>query len=240
MTNLPAATKRFFDTMSRLPYFQHLPSETLDRLSAGTKLISLAKNERLARKGEPLEHLYVLITGLVRLFIPLSNDMERVVALVGPGESLGEACLVLNEACPYHAIAGRASHVLAVDAHLFRRALGEHPVLAQQTLELIARRQMDILRDAEICAQRSSVNRVACFLMQQQPALESNRFDFFLPARKQDIAAKLGLSQETFSRVLGFLQKQGLIQVDGSHIQVEDGARLTGIGAARDAKEEVH
>lgn len=240
MTNASAATKRFFETMSRLPYFQDWPVDILDRLSAGTKLISLSKNDRLAHKGEPLEHLYILVNGLIRLFIPLPNDMERVVALIGPGESLGEACLVLNEACPYHAVAGRTTHVLAIDAHLFRRELSQNHGLTRQTLEIIARRQMETLRDAEICAQRSSLNRVACFLMQQQPADATNQFDFYLAARKQDIAAKLGLTQETFSRVLGFLQKQGLIQVDGSHIQVEDGARLTGISSARDAKDEVH
>jgi CRP-like cAMP-binding protein len=236
MNRLPAAATRYVDTMCRMAFFQNWPSESMERLSAGTKLASVGKNERLAHKGENLGQLYVLVSGLVRLFIPLPNDMERVVALVGPGESLGEACLVLNEACPYHAVAGRDSHLLAIDAHLFRRELTRNHTIAQQTMEIIARRLMDNLRDTEICAQRSSVQRVACFLVQQQPEKDMSTYKFLLPARKQDIAAKLGLTQETFSRMLGFLQKQGLIHVDGSQILVENGLKLAQISTMRDQK----
>jgi DNA-binding transcriptional regulator LsrR (DeoR family) len=58
-----------------------------------------------------------------------------------------------------------------------------------------------------------------------------------LPARKQDIAAKLGLTQETLSRVLSFLDKQGLIQMHGAQICIEDGSKLTEITSMRDQKE---
>lgn len=225
----PEAATGFGATMGRMAFFQAWPAEVRDSLAAGTKLVTAYKNDRLARKGEPISHLYVLVSGLVRLYIPLPNDMERVVRLAGPGDSLGEACVVLDETCPYHAVAGKDSHLLAIDAHLFRRTLRRHPMLAQQTMEILARRLMDNLRDTEICAQRSSVQRVACFLIQHRPLPDSKRYAFTLPARKQDIAAKLGLSQETFSRMLGFLQKQGLIQVDGAQIQVEDGPRLARI-----------
>lgn len=238
--NRPSAfSSRFSDTMSRMAFFQNWPSESMERLATGTKLVTAFKNDRLARKGEPLEHLYVLISGLVRLYIPLPNDMERVVALVGPGESLGEACLVLNEACPYHVVAGKDSHLLAIDAHLFRQELSRHAGLAQQIMEIVARRLLDNLRDTEICAQRSSVQRVACFLIRQQPSEDALSYQFSLPARKQDIAAHLGLTQETFSRMLGFLQKQGLIQVDGARIQVVDAMNLARINAMRECKEPI-
>jgi CRP-like cAMP-binding protein len=114
--------------------------------------------------------------------------------------------------------------------------LSRHPALASQTLELVSRRLMETLRDTEICAQPSSVQRVACFLMLHQPAPESQAFEFHLPARKQDVAAKLGLTQETFSRVLGFLDKQGLIQVKGGQISVADGQKLTQITSMREIK----
>ncbi len=239
MNRLSASASRFGDTMSRMAFFQNWPPEIVDRLASGTKLITAAKNERLASKGETLEHLYILVSGLVRLYIPLPNDMERVVALVSPGESLGEACLVLNETCPYHAVAGKDSHLLAIDAHIFRREVSRNQTLTQQTMEIIARRLLDNLRDTEICAQRSSVQRVAYFLIQQQPDQDSTRYKFSLPARKQDIAAKLGLTQETFSRVLSFLQKQGLIHMVGAQIQVDDGQRLAEITTMRENKEPI-
>jgi CRP-like cAMP-binding protein len=49
---------------------------------------------------------------------------------------------------------------------------------------------------------------------------------FRLPALKRDIAAQLGLSQETFSRMLAFMAQQNFLQFSGSEICVDDWSRL--------------
>lgn len=234
---LPISSARLTDTLRRLAYFRGWPDISLEHLAAGSKIIPLAKNAELARKNERLQYLYVVVSGLVRLYIPLPNNMERVVALAGPGESLGEACLILEEPCPYQAVAGKDSHVLAIDSLVFRREIDRDISLTRQTLDRVARNYMESLRDAEICSQRSSVLRVASYLLLFRPAPDAPSFTLKLPARKQDIAAKLSLTQETFSRVLGFLDKQGLIQVSGPEIRVEDADRLQLVTTMKDCRE---
>ena len=155
--------------------------------------------------------------------------LERVLALLGKGESFGESCLVLSEPCPFEVMAGQDSHLLAVDAMVYRREIRHHAELTTRVMERMAQRLLDNVRDLEICAQPSSVLRVIGYLMQYKPALRSHGFEITLPGRKRDIAAKLGLTQETFSRVLSCLSKQGCISVSGSHIQVLDEQRLTSI-----------
>jgi len=223
--------------MRRLAYFEDWPSDVLDRLAVGAKVISVQKNGVLASKGEQIDQLHILVSGLVRLFIPLHNGMERVVALVHQGDGFGESCLVLDEASPYHAVACKDSRLLAIDAMVYRQELARNSMLASKTLSRVSRCLMETLRDTEICAQRSSVQRVACFLMRHQPTPPTDSFKFHLPARKQDIAAKLGLTQETLSRVLSFLDKQGVIQMKGALISVEDGNKLTEITSMRDIKD---
>ena len=136
-----------------------------------------------------------------------------------------------------NAVAGKDSHLLAIDSMVFRREMSRHIDLCQQTMERISRNLMDTLRDTEICAQRSSVQRVASYLMLHQPASGDQSFSIALPGRKQDVAAKLGLTQETFSRVLRFLDKQGLIQVVGREIQVENSSQLAQITTMRDCRD---
>ena len=237
MNRLPISTARISETLRRLSYVQSWPDAALERLAAGSKIITLPKLGAMARKNERLEFLYVVVSGLIRVFLPLPNNMERVVSLVGPGESLGEACLVLDEVCPFNAVAGKDSHLLAIDAMVFRRELATDITLTRQALELVSRRLMENLRDTEICAQRSSVQRVASYLLLHRPTPEDICFTFQLPARKQDVAAKLGLTQETLSRVLGFLDKQGLIQVNAGQIRVEDAPRLAQITTMKDCRD---
>jgi CRP-like cAMP-binding protein len=58
-----------------------------------------------------------------------------------------------------------------------------------------------------------------------------------LPGRKRDIAAKRGLTQETFSRMLSFLGQQGVIAMDGNAIRIGDGSMLRQMDASICAKE---
>lgn len=237
MNNLPLSPARIKDTLRRIAYFRGWPDTSLEGLAAGAKIIPFPKHGEVARKNERLESLYVVVSGLVRLYIPLPNNMERVLSLVGPGESLGEACLMLDEACPFHAVAGKDSHLLAIDSRVFRRELSGDVALTRRTLERVSRHLLDTLRDTEICAQRSSVLRVASYLLLHRPTPDEICFTFRLPARKQDVAAKLGLTQETLSRVLSFLDKQGLIQVNAGEIRIEDAPGLARITTMKECKE---
>ncbi len=223
--------------MRRLAYFQGWSDESLARLAAGAKIVHITKGDTLLNKGERPQSLHVVVSGLIRIFIPLPGNCERVLFLVDPGKSLAESCLVLDEVCPFQAVAARDSHVLAVDSLVFRREIGGHVDLTRHALERVSRHLLDTLRDAEICAQRSSVQRVAGYLLLHRPSPADTAFTFRLPARKQDVAAKLGLTQETLSRVLAFLDKQGLIQTAASEIRVEDAARLAQVTSMRDCKE---
>lgn len=227
MNALPLSQSQIHEAMGRLSYFKGWQTDQLRRLADHARLLDLAKNTPLVRKGELIRSLFVVISGQIRLFIPLPQDVERVIALVGQGEGFGEASLVLGETCPFDALTTRNSHILAINAQAYQEELRQDPALVQRTLALVSQRFLDTLRDMEICSQRSSLQRVACFLLQFKPTPDSLVFEIQLSARKRDIAAKLGLTQETFSRVLSFLGQQGVIQVHGAQISVEDGRKLS-------------
>lgn len=229
MTISPAQIQ---DTMTRLDYFEGWDKDLLARMAGGAKQLSLARKEKLADKGDRLAALYVVISGQMRLFIPLSNGAERVVSLVDRGGSFGEPCILQDEPCPYDAVAGKDSHLLAIDKLVFRRELRQSPLLTERTLDLISRSLLHTLRDIEICAQPSSLQRVAHYLIHLKPVDHMTELEFRLPALKRDIAAKLGLSQETFSRMLAFMAQQGFIQFSGSQVRVDDWDRLHGLASA--------
>lgn len=236
MSKSPISSGQIQETMTRLNYFSGWGKEGLARLAANSRQAFLPKKSKLVVKGEVIGALHVVISGQVRLYIPLSNGSERVVSLVNKGESFGEPCLLHSEPCPYEAVAGKDSHVLLIDALVFRRELRESPELMERTLSLLAGRLLSTLRDVEICAQPTSLQKVAHFLIQLKPSPpvggEIHALEIHLPALKRDIAAKLGLSQETFSRMLTFLAQQGFIRLTGKRIHVDDWGRLQGLAAS--------
>jgi CRP-like cAMP-binding protein len=240
MNHLSVAPTQILETMGRLAYFQGWPLEIMERLASGAKLFVLPKNQVVVHKGDRLEYLYVVVSGRVRLFLSLPNNVERVLALLGKGESFGESCAVLSEPCPFDVAVGQDSHLLALDTMVYRREIRQHAELTTRVMERMAQRLLDNVRDLEICAQPSSVLRVVGYLMQHKPGTNGQGFEVVLPGRKRDIAAKLGLTQETFSRVLSCLSKQGCISVSGSRINVTDEQRLTQISPAEFLKKSGH
>lgn len=217
------------EIMKRSPYFRGWDAERLSRLAAGAHESIYAKGESLIRKGEVIKALQVVIIGQVRIFIPLSNGSERVIVLLGRGESFGEACLIEKEPSPYQAVASSACRLLSIDGAVLLKEMRQDAILCNRILSVVAKRMLGMLNDTEMCAQRSSVQRVACYLMRQRPDDGARSFNIELPARKRDIAAKMGLTPETFSRVLASLRQKGAIQVDGRRIQVEDSTVLASL-----------
>ena len=229
MNHNPVPIAQIQETMTRLSYFEGWDKEQIARLAVGTKQMVLPRKFKLVAKGDHLSALHVVISGQLRLFIPLSNGTERVVSLVERGEGFGEACLIRSEPCPLDAVASKDCHLLAIDALVFRRELRQNLPMMEKTLNLVALRFLHTLRDIEICAQPSSLQRVAHYLVHLQPADFSVESEIRLPALKRDIAAKLGLTQETLSRMLAFMAQQGFIQYSGSQVRVDDWNRLRGL-----------
>lgn len=226
MNFMSISSTQIQETMARMSYFEGWDKGLLARLATGAKQIPLPKKERLIAKGEPIHALYVVVSGQVRLFIPLMNGAERVISLVDRGESFGEPCLINAEPCPYEAVAGKDTYLIAIDALIYRRELRASPFMVERTLGLVSQRLLATLRDVEICAQPSSLLRVAHYLLHLQPNGTDMGLGIRLPALKRDIAAKLGLTQETFSRMLAFMAQQGFIRLHGSQIHVDDWSKL--------------
>lgn len=238
MNNVSMPPAHLRDTMSRLAYFRAWDAGVVARLAAGACQFAVAKDTPVMMRGDLPQHLYVVVSGQIRLVIPLSNGMERIVSLVMPGEGFGEIALLLDAPLPYGVTACRDSHLVAIDARSYRRELAAVPAMQECTLNLVARQFLSTLQDMDVCAQPSSLQRVVRFLMNARPPTsEGDGYEITLPGRKRDIAAKLGLTQETFSRMLSYLGQQGAISMAGSAIRIGDGSLLSRMDAAIGAKE---
>lgn len=214
------------EVMKRSAYFRGWDEKRLARLARHSWLSVCSKGEELVPRGAVLDTLCIVIQGQVRVALPLPSGTERLVVLVGRGESFGEACLVEKAPTPYHVIANSNTRLLCIDGEALLAELRQDPALCYQMLALVSRRLLGLLTDTETCAQRSGTQRVACFLMRQKPEHAGRSFVFELPASKRDIAAKVGLAPETFSRVLARLRAQGAIRVAGRTIEVKNSRLL--------------
>lgn len=226
MNAIPLSLGRLTETLGRLEYFRGLAPDTMELLAMGTRQIVLRRDEPVFRKGMPADALHVVVTGQVKVFLPQSGMGEKVVALVERGESFGMASVWLGGAHLADAAANQDSHLLRIDRHVLLRLAREDCAIAGRLLDAVSRRVTQLMRNLESCMPRSARQRVACYLSQRCPPGAGSTYEVLLPTTKREVATKLNLTPETFSRVLHELQDEGAIAIRGRAIRVLSGDRL--------------
>lgn len=229
MNAIPLPVNRISEILRRLEFFQGVDAETLQQLSAGARQIQVRRNEAIFRKGMPADTLHIVVCGQIKVFLTQPNASEKVVALVEHGQSFGVASLWLGEAHLADAVANKDSYLLTLERNMLKRLACVDCALTSRLMDAVSQRVVDLMRNLESCMPKSAQQRVACYFTQRRQSPIGDGFDVRLPTTKREIATKLNLTQETFSRVLRQLAAEGIITVRGRDIRVLSAERLTAL-----------
>ena len=232
LNNIPFSQRQFIELLKRLSLFNTLRDETLKNLAAGSQQVHVSRNENVFHKGDSADSLYVVVSGQIRVFLSIAGNTTKTVAMASRGECFGVAAVWLGESHLTQAVACKDSYLLVVNRNVFLRETQRDCALAVRLLTGITQHKQGLMRDMESCAPRSSLQRVACYLLQHRPDEGTFGYDILLPTTKREIAAKLSLTQETFSRVLHQLKDMEAIDVEGRLIRVLNSTRLVSVRLA--------
>jgi CRP-like cAMP-binding protein len=215
--------------LSRLPLFQELAPEQIAALESACRERRLAKGEMLFQKGDLPKGFFVVVFGQIKLAFPSSQGNEKVVQILGPRQSFGEAVMFLDRPCPVFAEGLVDSLLLHIGSAPVFELLERDPLFARRMLAGLSMRLHSLVEDVETYSLRSSAQRVVGYLLQQCPQQEGpceGSFEISLPTSKQVIASRLNLTPETLSRIFHDLSANGLIGVSGKQITINDVKRL--------------
>ncbi|MBU0752097.1 MAG: Crp/Fnr family transcriptional regulator [Gammaproteobacteria bacterium] len=214
--------------LSRLPLFQELSSEQIAPIAAGTREKRISKSEMLFQKGDLPKGFFIIVFGQVKLAFPSANGNEKVVEILGPRQSFGEAVMFMDRPYPIFAEALVDTLLLHVSMQAVFELLAADPIFARRMLAGMAVRLHSLINDVESYSLRSSAQRVIGYLLQHCPQGDEceGALEISLPTSKQVIASRLNLTPETLSRIFHELSEAGLITVQGKVIQAHDMRRL--------------
>ncbi len=231
--------------LSCVPLFEGMKAGDLAHLVRNAREIVAPRGETLFRKGEECTGLYLIIFGQVKLFFTSPQGYEKIVDVLEPGRTLGEAALFQGRSHQVYAQALNSCLLLHIAKPVIMAELEKNPTFARRVIDCLAQRLYELTLDVESYSLDSGLQRVINFLMREalrakpgQAEAESagavsatfvggqNAAAFTLQTSKGVIASRLNLTQEHFSRLLHELSECGLLSVDGREIQLKDLARL--------------
>lgn len=211
----------------RLPLFQALTPEQITQVALNTRSKRLPKGEMLFQKGDLAHGFYVIVFGQVKLAFPSSNGNEKVVEIIGPKQSFGEAAMFAQRPYPVFAQALADTLLLHIARDVIFELLETDISFARHMLAGLAMRMHSLIQDVESYSLRSSAQRVIGYLLQHCPNEScEGSIQITLPTSKQIIASRLNLTPETLSRILHDLAEAKLIKMQGKHISIGNLQRL--------------
>lgn len=212
--------------ISRLPLFLEVSPQQIQQIAAESRERRYSKGEMLFQKGDPARGFFVVVWGQIKLAFPSPQGNEKVVQVVGPRQSFGEAVMFMDRPYPVFAEAVTDAMVLHIPRKMVTDLLDRDTSFALAMLAGLSIRLHSLVQDVESYSLRSSTQRVIGYLLQQCPQDREKEVEISLPTSKQVIASLLNLTPETLSRIFHDLSDSGLIEVRGKQITIRAVSKL--------------
>lgn len=213
-------------TLADVHLFAAATPQELATLAAAAGRRLLAPGEVLLLEGERSDSLYVVARGRLKVMLSSARGGELVLALLGPGEALGELSVLDGQSRSASAQATVATELLVLPGAVVRAVLSRSPQLAMAwALELAA--QVRRLTGSKADLVFLDLPRRLAKLLLDGPgtrAEPSPRVD--LGQSQTEVAARLGVARQSLNRALSALQARGWVRVDGSTVVLLDRAAL--------------
>jgi CRP/FNR family transcriptional regulator, dissimilatory nitrate respiration regulator len=215
--------------LQKIALFKELDPPEIQRIAAQTQRLELERGDILFRLGDQPQGFFLVIYGQIKLSFSSLRGDEKVVEVVGPGQTFGEAVMFVPRPYPVTAQALGDALVLRVARQVVFDELERDAKFAARMIAGLSRRIHGLMADLEANSMYSGMQRVIGFLLRDcGDHAGGDELRLRLPTSKGVVASRLSITQEHFSRILHELSSQGLIEVDGRSIRIPSIANLQG------------
>lgn len=221
---MPTTPIRVQSLLAALPLFRELSPAEINRLAEGTRKVHVPRGQVLFRVGAPCDGFHVVVYGQVKLAIDTVSGTEKVVEIMGPGQSFGEAVMFMEKPYPVYSQALADTLLLHIAKAIVFEEIDRDPRFARRMVAGLSRRLHGLLSDVKSYTLQSGTQRVIGYLLNAAPdgITGTGPVELRLPASKGVIASRLNLTPEHFSRILHELSEAGVIRIEGRSFTILD------------------
>nr|WP_011117665.1 Crp/Fnr family transcriptional regulator [Acidithiobacillus ferridurans]AAC80174.1 Fnr-like regulatory protein [Acidithiobacillus ferridurans] len=214
------------ERLRRTEIFSVWSDEDLSHLFKGARVLEMSVGQILFLEGDAATAFYFLLDGQVKLVTSAADGHEKIVDILQGGDLFCRSCSFFGISLSR---AGNSGHARPGSGNSpydnFLVTLQQHQELMLQMLGELSLRLRHLIMELRHLTVESADQRVAGYLLELCPSGNSP-VSLLLPAKKAMIAARLGLTPETFSRVLKRLREEHLIAVEKLKIYIHRPSEL--------------
>ncbi|HVX75327.1 MAG TPA: helix-turn-helix domain-containing protein [Bradyrhizobium sp.] len=217
------------DVIAALPLFSGLSAGGLRSLLNGSVVQQAARGIILFEQGAEPTFQAVVLEGAVHLLGRSVQGQEMVIDVVEAPGLLLPAAVVSGAPYLMRAQCIEDVRILMIKADVFRALLSSEPQLALAMINCLSDQFRAMVRQIKTLKLRPGPQRVAAYLL-ALTRRQGNENNVTLPYEKGLIASQLGMTRESFSRILATLQRD-IIHVDGQKVHIRNRHALLELSA---------
>lgn len=211
--------------LGAIPLFRGLDWGELEELAKHAREKTLPKHSPVLSAGEPGDALYLIISGAVKVFRLSPAGQEQILAILGPGECVGEMALLDGGLRSASAETLTETGLLVLPRLAFLSALRRQPAIAEKLLVVLSKRLQVANHQLEqlvFCDARGRVAGTLLALAEVYGTGPAGQRRIDLTLTHQELANLAGIARETGTRVLSELAEARLIESDGRKLVLRD------------------
>ncbi|MGA8810757.1 MAG: Crp/Fnr family transcriptional regulator [Thermoanaerobaculia bacterium] len=204
------------------------PEAFLENAGVGRTLVELRKNQVLFSQGDKADAVFYLQKGTIKLTVVSQRGKEATVALLQPGNFVGESCVAAAE--PIRTLSAMAltrCTLMRIKRTEMVRVLREEHAFADVFVSFLLERNARIQADLVDQLFNSSEKRLARILLLLANFGKEGKPETVVPKISQEVLAEMiGTTRSRVNffmnrfRKLGFIEYNGRIQVHSSLLNV--------------------
>jgi len=215
--------------MAEVDIFADLSAAEMEAIAAAAPMKIYSAGALLYSPHQPVEALFILKKGRVRIFRVSPDGRALTTALITPGTVFGDMMLLGQQMHDNFAEALDEVVVCVMSRADVHRFLLSDPRIAARISEILGRRVAELERRLSDTVFKSVPQRVAatlCLLAGEQQKRPLSR-GVQLALTHEQIAALTGTSRETATKVLGEYADRGLLRLGRGKVTILDPAAIT-------------
>ena len=206
------------ELIKSIPYFSGLSTAELDSVKGLIFEMQAERGEFILLEGEPADALYIVVSGIVKVFKTSAEGKEQILQLIRPGDSFNDVPIFDGGANPASAQAMGPVVLYSIKKSDIHSILRNHPQVALNVAQVLSQKLRNLVSLVEDLSFKHVTARLAKILLEYAGDGSAPRQRL----TQQEMAAIAGTAREIIGRSLKELEGEGVIRLDHHRIVITD------------------
>jgi len=206
------------EMLQRVSLFDGLGTRELSEVADALNLARVPAHTNLMAMEQPGNRVYIIISGTVKVFVDHVDGTEVILALLGPGDVVGEMSLVDNLTRSASVSTLESSTLVWMDRASFWRELQAIPQMMANMVAMLSRRlrlaNTRLRANATLDVESRIALQILALAQEFGEADEDGMIRIPVRLSQNDLAALVSASRVRVNQVMVEYKRRGLIDVD--------------------------